>query len=160
MRFVIKAYTKKLREVANAVKKFFSDFRPIWKGPADILEKATKKLIDSGDSGWRPLEKSTLKWRSKKGYGPTPLLKASGKMYESFGLFNRTQKKSLEVGTDLPYAASQQFGSTMQKFGGTIPPRPFAVVSDQSNTEISEYVTDKLNNIVQDAIDRTKEDGS
>lgn len=154
MRFIVKAYTKKLREVANSVKKFFSDFRPIWKGPADILIKSTKQLIDTGDSSWQKLAKSTIRWRMAKGYETSPILKASGRLSESFGNVNTQQRKSLTVGTNLPYAAAQQFGSKVHG----IPPRPFAVVSDKASSDISEIISDELNKTIQETISKTKEE--
>jgi phage gpG-like protein len=155
---VIKTYTKRLRNLANAVKRFFADLRPIWQGQGEIVTKAIQKNVESGKNKYEKLSTNTLTWRKKKGYEPGPILRASGKLIASFGDtggdgINKPTKKNLVIGTKLPYAAIQQSGSTLPKWNGAYPARPFVTVDDELSSDLADDVSRKLSKeIVSDII--------
>lgn len=154
----IKVYTKKLREVGNAIKRFFSDFRPLWKDQGEIVKKAVQKTIDEGDSNWQRLSESTLKWRKLKGYPSGPILKAHEDLFKSIGVYQRPTKRYLEIGTEIPYAAVQQFGSKDMSRHGAIPARPFMQDTEEMRNDLQADISEKLSREISKTIQGTVED--
>ena len=111
----------------------------------ECIKWVTKTFRDQGRPAWQALKPSTLKRRRKLGAG-AKILQDSGKMRNSIvsagsgrklpeSIYNLSNTK-LEIGTNVVYAATHQFGR------GAIPARPF--VPEGNEPELLNAIQDKL----------------
>lgn len=115
------------------------------------LEEPVKEIIyrgvafnydhtaDADGNTWAPHAPATIAM-----HGPHPLLVVTGRMKASTtmsgqeGNFEEVTDNSIRVGTDIPYAAAQQFGTDK------IPARPFFELSDPFIDEIENAAVEYL----------------
>jgi HK97 gp10 family phage protein len=119
--------TGTMMNLAEAAK-FFSDDLPdeIQKSNEDALQKAVdmirdeaKRVIGTYDYGWPELADATKADRIRQGYSENEPLLRSGALRDSIESEILIPGKLGEIGTDSPYAAAQEYGTS------TIPPRSF-----------------------------------
>lgn len=130
-----------------------NDLTPLMEAIAGVLSGEAKQAFEEERSpkgdGWAELSEVTVALREKSGHVPINILQRSGRLAESISA--QVTPNSVTVGTNVIYAAVQQFGATKRKFKGVapwgdIPPRPFLGLSDEGRDEIRElcvrYVLD------------------
>lgn len=177
MRYRTKILTQKLKQLRDGLNRFFNDLRQFWVGEEKIINEGLKLLFDNQGPGWAKLAKSTLRWRRRKGYAGTPILKASSKLRESLvsngiGHISRIQKDSIEVGTSLPYASPLQYGAEVVKYKNRlneevlrkhkgrkrrevrakIPARPFVLITPEMEDQSGDYAVTYLGKVVDQII--------
>jgi len=111
-----RALTGKLNQLRLSLIALLNDFRPVWQEQTPIIQQTMADKIRGGISP--PIKQATRKWRQRHGYSPSePPLIASRKLIQSLqggaGSIVRPNRKTLEVGTNLPEAAPNQFGATI-----------------------------------------------
>lgn len=77
-----------------------------------MVQRAKKRFADSGP-GWPPLSPATIARR--RGGSPKPLWD-TGRLLSSIGILT-SDRKEVKVGTNVIYAAVQQFGAKKGAFG-------------------------------------------
>lgn len=104
---------------------------------------------DGGPNKWVDLAEGTKKARARRGHWPGPILQDTGRLAASFHY--NAHEDSVEVGTNVEYAAIHEFGGTIQRtskkgkgYSIRIPARPFLVVQDEDLDEIVSAVKDFL----------------
>ena len=106
---------------------------PLKKGGLIMLRSVDLNFQRSGrPKTWRPLAKSTLRWKIMHGYSPFPLIR-SGDLRRSF-VYRVENRNRLLVGTAVKYAPFHQFGTR------TMPARPFLVFQRQDIRQIKELI--------------------
>ncbi len=138
--------TSKLQEVHARS----GDMRPALLEVGNVFKNAIEDSFKNGSSPfgqvWAPLK------RPRKS-GGSKILVDSGQLGSRWSV--RAEARSVEVGTNLKYAAVHQYGSRKTKGrGGGIPARPFLPVDDSGNFEaktvkeaediVTEYLTEVL----------------
>lgn len=134
---------RRLRHLLKAT----NDLTPLMREIGPLLEGAAQRAFaeerapDGG--GWARLSEVTIALREKAGRWPGKKLQASGELAQSISWLATTD--SVTVGTNVIYAAVQQFGAKKREFKGKapwgdIPPRPFLGVSDDNRDDIRELV--------------------
>ena len=146
-----------------------SDLSPVMNEIGMFLVASTKQrfaeTVDPTGGKWAALSPVTLRHyeRTKQKFGP--VLHKTGDLRES--IFHAYDASSVSVGTNLIYAAVQQFGAAQGAFGaaigkdkkgrdhfhhipwGNIPARPFIGLSDSDRTNIQDTVTEWLARIAE-----------
>lgn len=79
-----------------------------------MLDEVEENFAQQGRPGWKDLKPSTKKKRGKTGHWPGPILQVSGVLASSIS--PRITETSAAVGTNLSYAAAQQFGATIIQY--------------------------------------------
>lgn len=115
-----------LSKEAEALLDTISDFTPLLKDLAAAAEGIWLEKFRREGPGWLPLAESTLEKRRKEGKDAN-ILRDDGRLFMSLtdsaseGAVRDITPTSLEIGTNLEYAAVHQLGSK----DGRIPARPF-----------------------------------
>ena len=126
------------------------DLTPVMNQIGEYLVLSTKKRFEKGVSPegakWAPKSPATLA-RSRD---VRPLFGPSGML--SSQIFHEAGPSQVEVGSNLIYAAVQQFGAGKGQFGnmtngspipwGNIPARPFFGISPEDETNILTLIAD------------------
>lgn len=124
-----------------------NDLTPLMREIGPILEDAAQKAFEDEASpdgvGWKKLSEVTIALRTESGHWPGKKLQVSGELAESITW--QATPSSVTVGTNVIYAAVQQFGAEKREFKGVapwgdIPARPFLGLSDDSRDDIRELV--------------------
>lgn len=129
------------------------DMTPLMDDIAGILEDEAQSAFreersPEGD-GWARLSQVTIALREKSGHWPGQILQRSGRLAQSIS--TQVTPTSATVGTNVIYAAVQQFGAARREFKGVapwgrIPARPFLGLSEDGRDEIRDlaerYVAD------------------
>lgn len=118
----------------------------------DLTKNIIGRTMPLGQVGafrpWPPLQEDTIKEKMRLGLGkngnPKSFLYATGALHDSFE--HTIQHNKAVVGTDIPYAAVQEYGSPMRG----IPARPFIGPA-------SIRAMEKLQKIYQKILDDTLE---
>lgn len=97
-----------------------ADATPFMREVGQYLLSATERRFETargpGGVPWQRLSKRTARERIKKGYGTTNILKRSGDLKNSIAIGGAiVTADSVEIGTNVPYAAIQQFGGTIKR---------------------------------------------
>lgn len=134
---VIDLNTLDFSQDVEAVLEGLNDFTPLLMKLATVAENVWNEKFKAEGPGWRRLEDSTLR-RRRKGGEEANILRDEGTLFRSLtdavseGAVRNITPTSLEIGTNLKYAAVHQFGSTesgVNKHGKpwrhNIPARPF-----------------------------------
>jgi phage virion morphogenesis protein len=111
------------RRLRRALREAGRDMGDAW---AEIGQLILTSVIRNFDAGGRPQRWAPLKHRSGK-----PLID-TGRLRNS--ITARSDSDSAEVGTNVIYAATHQFGR------GAIPARPFLVLQDEDEDEIGRII--------------------
>lgn len=136
-----------------------SDMSPVMDNIGRWLVESTKERFKKGTgpegAKWAPKSPTTLaRYGARKSnrIDPRPLFGPSGML--SSQIFHDAGPNQLEVGSNLIYAAVQQFGAGKGQFGnmangspipwGNIPARPFFGISREDETNILELMADFL----------------
>ena len=136
---------------------------PVLRDMGEYLIQATKERFPEGVSpdgrAWMPKSQATVEaYRSREAKSRNasidfrPLFGPSGRL--SNEIQYQVGPASVEWGSNLIYAAVQQFGASKGAFGtarngtsipwGTIPARPFIGVSDEDETALVDLIEDWL----------------
>lgn len=135
-----------------------SDLTPAFQEIGEILIDSTKSRFAQGiapdGSRWAPKSQTTLESYRSKGnrIDVRPLFGPSGAL--SSQIFYNAGPESVEWGSPMIYAATQQFGAAKGAFGrtsiggpipwGNIPARPFLGLSPEDETNITEALAEWL----------------
>lgn len=136
-----------------------SDWTPVMEQIGEYLVKSTKERFAKGESPegakWAPKSAATLaRYGARKSnrVDRRPLFGPSGAL--SSQIFHEAGPMQVAVGSNLIYAAVQQFGAGKGAFGnmangspipwGNIPARPFLGLSPEDETNILALVVDYL----------------
>jgi len=136
-----------------------SDLTPVMQEIGDILIESTKQRFMQGvapdGSRWKPKSPVTLaKYgaRSSNRVEVRPLFGPSGAL--SSQIFANAGPDSVEWGSPMIYAATQQFGAAQGAFGrtsrngpipwGNIPARPFLGISTEDEANILDAISGAL----------------
>lgn len=128
------------------------DLRPAFQDIGELLVASTKRRFSEGEAPggtpWAPNKPSTL----ARKHDARPLIGASHRL--STEIHYRATADSLEVGSPMEYAATQQFGASKGKFGatrhgvpipwGNIPARPFLGLSQADERNILDTLNEYL----------------
>jgi len=135
------------------------DLTPVMEQIGEYMVMSTKERFKKGASPegakWAPKSPTTLaRYGARKSnrIDPRPLFGPSGML--SSQIFHGAGPNQLEVGSNLIYAAVQQFGAGKGQFGnmangspipwGNIPARPFLGISAEDETNILKLMADFL----------------
>ena len=135
------------------------DLTPVMEQIGEYMVMSTKERFKKGTSPegakWAPKSPTTLaRYGARKSnrIDPRPLFGPSGML--SSQIFHDAGPNQLEVGSNLIYAAVQQFGAGKGQFGnmtngspipwGNIPARPFFGISREDETNILALMADFL----------------
>ena len=117
--------------IRKRIESAVSDFSAVWDLYRDpigqMFEETFNAQIDSGGSSWPEHAPSTV-----ARYGPHPLLILTSAMYGSLtgygeGHYEVVEPLSFTWGTNLPYAATHQYGDPERN----IPQREYAFVNEE-----------------------------
>ena len=139
----------KLLDAINRAKFLPSDWERMHHNVGEhLLGSVADRFRDQKDpkgQDWTPLSAATLKRRKRLKIKGTRILHQRG-FLEMSPAFKATPT-SVQVGSNLIYAALQQFGGTVIIKGRKIvvPARPFLGLSNADHEEISAIVGDRLN---------------
>lgn len=133
------------------------NLRPAMEDIGELLIVRTRERFAAGvgpdGTPWAPKSPVTLQqYRRRRVNAPKPLIGESKRL--STEIAKRVGDDSVEVGSALVYAATQQLGALKGSFGrtakgapipwGTIPARPFLGISDQDRTDIRDILLEHL----------------
>ena len=102
-----------VQEMATAFSRFgeyADDLREPYGEIADYLQQVTDRRFQQGGPGWAPLSPAYAAWKAQN-YGGRPILVRTGEMRGGMGNVRRISEKSLEWGTNVPYAVFHQRGT-------------------------------------------------
>lgn len=129
-----------------------SDLRPVMQDIGEYLVVSTKERFPAGTgpSGVPWPENSPVTLARKK--GTRPLIGETKRLGDE--ILAHVGDDNVEVGSNLVYAATQQFGAAQGQFGrtkrngpipwGNIPARPFLGLSDRDEQSILDIVQEHL----------------
>lgn len=156
-------FTDALERAARAL----TDTTPLMQDMGEYLVDSTKQRFKEGKAPdgtpWAPKSQTTIdtyRRREKKGRNGRvdfrPLFGPSGAL--SSQIFSEAGTESVEWGSSLVYAATQQFGAAKGAFGtmsngssipwGTIPARPFIGISDHDQLMLIDIIEEYLGGAV------------
>jgi phage virion morphogenesis protein len=125
----LKNVSKKLQ----TIEKNANNLRPALENIALILEDDIQTNFDneSDSTGrkWKRLKKNTLKYKNKRGYKK----KLQNRGILASSITSSVTNKSVEVGTNLSYAAVHQKGSEKKN----IPARPFMPIDEDGQIPVT-----------------------
>lgn len=138
----------KLSNMANAL----VDTKPLMEEVADyIFDRAEGKFQSQGRAGggsWQQLTPKWLKYKVKHGFDPRILhkqqnhpLRTSVSRRGAPNQILKIERYRLQVGSNLPYAATHQFGDSGKR---NIAARPYLVVNRQTRETIRTMVRDHI----------------
>ncbi|HIB69706.1 MAG TPA: hypothetical protein EYO33_32670 [Phycisphaerales bacterium] len=120
--------TKKARKLLEVLE----DFTPLLNRLAVAAQGIWTRKFRAEGPGWAPLSEATLLRRKKEGEG-AQILRDTGRLFQSLtdsaseGSVFKLDSTTLEIGTNLEYAAVHQDGSQAKN----IPRRPFLPDEDE-----------------------------
>ena len=133
----VKFYLKRRR------KKALNLVIPLKKAGLLMLRSINRNFESSGrPNKWKPLKRSTLLAKVRKGFSPKPLIR-SGAMKRSITF--TSNRKRLAIGTSIVYGAIHQFGGRAGRhLSAKIPKRTYLLFQNQDLEDIEELITDHL----------------
>lgn len=148
-----------ITEALTRLSAALSDMKPVFRDIGEIVIDSTKQRFGQGlapdGSRWAPKSPVTLaKYgaRASNRIDVRPLFGPSGAL--SSQIFYEAGPDSLQWGSPMIYAATQQFGAAQGAFGrtarngpipwGNIPARPFLGLSSQDETSILDTLSEWL----------------
>lgn len=113
-----------------------------------LLNSIADRFRDERDpqgNVWKRLSGATLESRRKKKIKSRKILHERGGLEMS--MLYKARADEVQVGSNLIYAALQQFGGTISRKGKdvVVPARPFLGVSDADKKAIEHIIEDRLN---------------
>jgi len=143
----VKVDEAKIKKALQDLQEKTGNLSPVLRKIGDSLTESTKQRFVStkGPDGKAWLLNSVLSTLLYKD-GDRPLTGETGSLADLIQPQLRG-KDSVEIGTDLSYAAMQQFGGTKAEcphLWGDIPERPFLGVSKDDEVEILDIIADYL----------------
>jgi phage virion morphogenesis protein len=123
-------------QLLKRIEQKMGNMRPVMRVIAGIMHDAVEENFEKeGRPKWKPLKKSTIKQRERKGHWPGKILQVSGQLASS--ITQKATSTSAIVGTNKKYAAIHQFGGKAGRgHKATIPARPFLKLDDKALDEI------------------------
>jgi phage gpG-like protein len=125
------------------------DLRPAFKvARLLIMESVNRNFMEGGRPKWLPLSPLTILRRTKgKGTGSAEPLRDTGLLMLSIGNpgskgIDVLTEDTLRVGTNVPYAAAQNFGHKQ------IPARPFMVLQPEDEDKIVQAIREHIEKAV------------
>lgn len=138
--------------------RLLADLTPVMQEIGEQMVTTTKARFAAGEAPdgtkWAPKAQATLDSYARRGQriDIRPLFGETGMLASQ--IFYEAAADSVEIGSNLIYAAAQQFGAAQGAFGadkaghpipwGTIPSRPFLGVSESDETTIIQIISDWL----------------
>jgi len=128
-----------------------NDLTPLMGSIAGMLSDGAKRAFEDerapDGSGWAKVSAVTIALSEKSGHTPISILQRSGHLARSIS--SQVTPTSVSVGTNVIYAAVQQFGAAKRQFKGVapwrrIPARPFLGLSDDARDEIRELAVQHI----------------
>ena len=138
-----------LNRLLRAAKDLSPAMREISAHLVDSSEQALEAQASPAGTPWAPLAKGTEAERRRKGYGAAaPILERSGDLIRS--IVAAHDETSATAGTNLAYAALQQFGGKpgMSPGPAAVPARPFLGVGDDHREMILDTIREHLRGAV------------
>ncbi|CUB06609.1 phage virion morphogenesis protein [Marinomonas fungiae] len=146
----IRHNTDEILEAFNQLLARSDNLAPVMKDIEGVLADATERAFDEESSPdhdpWPNLSAFTQSQRTEKGYWPGQILQRSGRL--AAGIETDSDSDSAYIGTNVIYAAIQQFGGTTSP-NSMIPnkdikPRPFIGLGSEDEEEILDILKDFL----------------
>jgi len=144
--------------VLNRLSKALTDMTPVMEEIGDMLINSTKERFKEGiapsGSKWAPKSQTTIDAYRQRGdrVDFRPLFGPTGRLSSEISRVATDQ--SVEIGSNLIYAAVMQFGAAKGAFGSTkkggaipwgrIPARPFLGISEQDRANLIATVDEWL----------------
>lgn len=134
----------------NAIRSWLNAFRDAAAQPREAMEEIGEALVTSTQRRFNiEMSPTDGKWKRNrpvtialKGHSK-PLKGLTGRLRESIRYRLQGSGKAVSIGSDLPYAAMQQFGGTKARFPhlwGDVPARPFLGRSEADQRTIREIM--------------------
>jgi len=101
-----------------------------------MLDCVKENFEQEGRPPWQGLADATIKARRRKGSYPGKILQDTGTLVGSF--YTKNTSSEAVVGTDVPYAAVHQLGSTTKN----IPARKFLAFTSEDREEFKRIALD------------------
>lgn len=117
----IRVFDAALQRAFREAERRCKHLRPVFEAIGELLVKSVRKNFQAGG---RPSA-----WPRRKERKGKRLLRETGRLERS--ITAQPDDDSVVVGSDLPYAAAHNFGSTH------LPPRPFLAVQPEDETEMA-----------------------
>ena len=139
------------KAIRQALKKV-QDMRPVFQTIGDHFLKSREYIFDKGRSGpglYKDLSPRYKKWKTNKFRSPYPILKLTGRLKKSItrrggeNIF-KASKRSLIIGTTVPYSGYLQEGTGRKGVGGGMPARPFLFWGPESRRNANLELTRDL----------------
>lgn len=141
----------------NAVREWLNAFRDTIAQPAPAMREIGEALVASTkrrfniemspqDGRWARNSPVTI---ASKGHAK-PLKGKTGRLRESIQYHLQGSGKAISIGSDLPYAAMQQFGGARARFPhlwGDIPSRPFIGLSQRDRERVNAIILQYLGRV-------------
>lgn len=133
-----------VQSVLAAAMQRLADKTPAMRAIAGVLlEETGRNFAAQGRPAWQPLSPATIARRSKSGHWPGQMLRVSGRLASS--ITPQYSAVMAAIGTNVKYAATQQFGAAQGQFGrdkrnhpipwGNIPARPFLPITAEQQLQ-------------------------
>ena len=157
MKIDIRYDDSEVRRGLNRLLRASKDLSPAMREIAGHLVDSTEENLErqAAPDGvpWKPLADRTAADRRRQGYGIGPILERSGDLFGSIQPDH--DKRSAVAGTNLVYAALQQFGGQpgMPPGPAAVPARPFLGVTEDHREMILETIREHLRRTVDGARD-------
>lgn len=153
---------KGVLDALNRLLRASDDLSPAMRSISRVLADAAERSFQgernpATGTPWPALKPSTTQRREKNGHWPGKMLQVSGILAGS--IQSGYGRDYAVAGTNVPYAATHQFGAARGDFGvfsivrtrqqvpipwGDIPPRPFLGISDEDRDDILDILNDYL----------------
>jgi phage virion morphogenesis protein len=143
---------REVKDLLDRLASRMSNLTPVMKEIGEIVTESVQTNFEEHKSpegvAWTPLADSTKAYKEKKGRKAEDILIMSAILLKS--IHPEAYNDSVEIGTDIVYAAVHQFGigersgiSTHRRMPA-IPARPFLGVREEDWTEIENMLMDEL----------------
>lgn len=122
---VIDLDASRLQPYIQEIIKRTTDWRPVMRRLGMVAMRTSAQKFAAQGPGWRPLSRATL-LRRRGGGAKAKILQDTGRLRQSVvsaeqrspGSIYNLQQTSLEIGSNLVYAAIHQFGGVIKQAGG------------------------------------------
>jgi len=120
MAYLVEIEDEGLQAALDSALARFNDLTPLMDDIAGVLEDEAQSAFREQRSpkggGWARLSEVTVALRAKSGHWPGKILQRSGRLAGSIS--SQVTPNSATVGTNVIYAAVQQFGAPKRQFKG------------------------------------------
>ena len=130
-------------QILRRVRKQTDDLRGLWFGLRQDFYATNKKLVfsETGPGKFKDLANSTKVWKTQRRGSAYPILVDSGRLMKSLTNINSNEaiqivsKKSMTLGTQVPYAKPHQTGFNNVMTKTFVPARPPVDMTDRQRIQ-------------------------